>query len=354
MSRAASLAPMLSAWIGEAAAAFASLAKAGRARKTVRLSEQEDGLFRLERAREKGRRQGALDPFAFPAGALPPQARAELAGANVEIVLQSRHFLVRTLELPAQAAGFLDGVVRTQIDRITPWKSSEAVFATAPPEPLGPDRIRVSVIATTRSRLSAYLEALQPLGAAAATVSTEIELGGARVGAALLTQSLGDLGRLKTWRRGLTIVLAGAAFACVIAAGAWCWLGLPLDGERDRLEQQISAKRAALLAQRKAAEHDALVELDEKRRASLPTVLTIEALSRVLPNSTHLTELSVEQGKATISGVTDDAAALVGVIEQSRQFAHAAFSAPTTRTPNESGERFHIEAHVEPAWVAAP
>ena len=59
-----------------------------------------------------------------------------MRGANVQIVLQSRHFLIRSLELPAGAANFLDGVVRTQIDRLTPWRSTEAAFGTTAPERL--------------------------------------------------------------------------------------------------------------------------------------------------------------------------------------------------------------------------
>jgi general secretion pathway protein L len=45
---------------------------------------------------------------------------------------------------------------------------------------------------------------------------------------------------------------------------------------------------------------------------------------------------------------------LIRTIEQSAQFTRATFFAPTTRSPTESGERFHIQAHVEPYFPVGP
>jgi general secretion pathway protein L len=67
-----------------------------------------------------------------------------------------------------------------------------------------------------------------------------------------------------------------------------------------------------------------------------------------------LTDLNIDGAKLQVAGLTDNAPRLIGLIEQSHQFSHAAFFEPTTRGQNETGERFHVEAHIEPHWAHKP
>jgi general secretion pathway protein L len=76
--------------------------------------------------------------------------------------------------------------------------------------------------------------------------------------------------------------------------------------------------------------------------------MVLEAISRVLPDSTYVTELRVEGDKMQVVGLTQDAPSLIRLIEQSPEFARATFFAPTTRDQNDPGQRFHIEAHITP------
>src|ERR1035437_9359296 len=66
-------------------------------------------------------------------GALPPNWTTILHGSQIELVLLPSRFLFRPLELPKRAAEYLEGIVRSQIDRLTPWAANEAVYSWTPP-----------------------------------------------------------------------------------------------------------------------------------------------------------------------------------------------------------------------------
>ena len=80
----------------------------------------------------------------------------------------------------------------------------------------------------------------------------------------------------------------------------------------------------------------------------------LEALSQVLPDNTYVTELHLAGSKLQIAGITRDAPSLIPLIEQSQHFTRATFYAPTTRSPSDPGERFHIEARIEPKNAMNP
>ncbi|MCG5234869.1 PilN domain-containing protein [Xanthobacter oligotrophicus] len=343
-SSAVSLARLLDAFsvfIDLAAGFFADLRGRLTRGAPARLVEGEGGVFTL--ALPGGTVRLRLDdPTPFP-----PEIAAALKGREVELALDPGRFLFRPLELPRGAAAFLDGIVRSQIDRLTPWSATEAAYGFTAPQEAPDDRLALTVAATARARISPLVERLKAQGVGAILVTTQADGMGAPI-RVLDHAASGAASGAAGVRRILLAVLGGAAGAALLALAVSGLVGGSLDADLGDITQRIAAQRRAMVAARdgQGGAGGVLAALERRKREVPAGVLVLEALSQVLPDDTYVTELQIEGDKVEVTGVSREAAALIRLLEQSRQFAEATFVAPTTRAPGEAGERFQISARV--------
>jgi general secretion pathway protein L len=357
-------------WIDTVAVSLDGLIGRYRSGRTLHLVENDDGTLTLQtgdaadtatarssmgkvlRWRRSDGRAGVLAPIGVRIAngvfmeSLPGDWVAALRGSRVEIGLHPRRFLLQPLELPRQAAEFLEGIVRAQIDRLTPWNAGDAVFGwTRPVE--ADDRIKLSVVATARSTVWPYLNSLAGFGASSVTVSTRPQEC-ARV--TVLTQHAQGAAGAGRLRRVLAVViiLSGLAALASVTLGGMALDAL--DSELADLSHKIAARRVAMRLGEGSAAASAERALAQRKQTTPSSVLVLEALSKILPDHTYVTELRIEGDKLELVGITRDAPSLIELIEQSAQFTHATFFAPTTQTPGDPGERFHIEARIKPEF----
>ena len=164
MSALASFLGRLSRWIDDAAAGLNRFGAKLRRGRRIELSEQADGAFLAAEWRK-----GAAHPLDEPplrleqdrfADPISARMRTLFARSRVDVMLAPSRFVIRTLELPRGASQFLEGVVRSQLDRLTPWSASDAVFGWSSPRDAGPDRIAVAVAATASALIAPIARAL--------------------------------------------------------------------------------------------------------------------------------------------------------------------------------------------------
>jgi len=348
----AELKELFEVWIAAVTAAVHVMMAYIVPQRRVQLAEGEAGRF-TARVISSARKDPTLAPFAFELtqGRMQPapsaEWRAALRGSRIDIALRPEHVLFRNIDFPRQAADFLEGMVRAQIDRLTPWVASEALFGTTAPVPIANERIALTLAATSRQKIQPLLAFAADCGAA--SIAGRVEVPDAETGAApikLFEQTLtGAAGGAMDVARLLRLALLGAGIAAAASLLISAYLGSEYAAEQQELQQKISQRRAALRINRA----DGAETLLAKRKQSSPSsVLVLEAISRALPDTTYVTELHVEGDKMQVVGLTQDAPSLIKLIEQSPQFTRATFFAPTTRGQNEPGERFHIEAHITP------
>jgi general secretion pathway protein L len=339
----------LSRWIDDAAAGLIRFGAKLRRGRRIELREQADGAFAAAEWRK-----GAAHPldeaplrleqdrFAEPISA---RMRSLFTRSRVDVMLAPSRFVIRTLELPRGASQFLEGIVRSQLDRLTPWSASDAAFGWSSPRDAGPDRIAVAVAATAGARIAPIAQALVAARADDIRMSTSAADEGAAIPVFAQRSGDGDGDVARRLRKGLTIGLGLSGLALAMSFGAWLVIGGADETHFADLQIRIAERRAALTKQQDSAGEQAV---QARKRAAPSAVMTLEALANTLPDGTHLTELHIEDGKVQIVGLSGDAPALIGLMEQSRRFVRATFFAPTVRVPS-GGETFHIKARLEPS-----
>jgi general secretion pathway protein L len=352
------IALVLSRWLDDVAAAILSIVNALQPTRKFQVVEQEDLAFVVKALRRRSARPIVKAPLRFIEGKFveDPGARvlSRLVGGQVEIVLARRRFAFRFLELPGQASGFLDAIIRSQIDRLTPWSSSQAAFGCEAPKETSSGRIGVVVAATALSSVMPFVRALEAFKPKAIVVSTASDAGGDERRTIVFSQETNRDSSMHRLRRFLVAAPAAAGLAAAAAFTAWLQVGADLEDSRLQISRQMNERRAALSSESAGVFEVATAKLTQKKRESPATVIVLESLSQALPDDTYLTELHVADNKLEITGVTREAASLIRIIEQTDQFRNATFFAPTTRAPLEAGEQFHIEARILPYFPAFP
>lgn len=341
-------------WMSSVAEGIVAAADRTRSPRRVRLIEEGRDIFRVEGV--GGRTSGASAERVRMCdgkfvGAVPTSVATMLKGSRIEFVLDPDRFLFRPLELPKRAAEFLDGIIRAQIDRLTPWAATDAAFGWTAPREVGNDRICLTIAATARALVVPCVQAAVHVGARIVVVSTTRSGPGPDAAAIeVLDHRAGGTLDAPWTRRVLTAVFAAAASSAVLAAGAAQVIGSDLDARQSDLLRRISQHRVAM-RQDGSGTLPARQLLDRRKQGTAASVMVLEALSKSLPDHTYVTELRIDGDKLQIVGVTQDAPSLIRLMEQSPHFSRATFFAPTTRSPGDSGERFHIEARLNPVFT---
>jgi general secretion pathway protein L len=280
-------------------------------------------------------------------------AQPSLRRSRVEIVLRPERFLFRPLELPGRAAEFLEGIIRSQVDRLTPWSAAEAAFGHTAPIDAGDGRVSVTIAATAKNALSAWLRAAADAGARSVKLSTRVpDSSDDGPTIAVLDQSGAALDKPRLRRLLLVGAVAIGLLTALTLTGA-SFLENDLQGRQDELARRIAERRSSILAARGSAGSPAAAaeRALAKRKSETPSpVIALEALSRTLPDHTYVTELRIEGDRLRVTGLTRDAPSLIRLMEQSKHFPRASFFAPTTRGPNDVADRFHIETRVVPVF----
>jgi general secretion pathway protein L len=338
-------------WIAAVTEAVEGVAGRVVRSRRILLDVDDDGMFTARTTSSKSSAGLPDVSFRLDGNRAQPPLPAEwvtaFRGSRVEAQLPSDRVMACRLDFPGQAGDFLDGMIRAQVDRLTPWSVNDAVFGWSPPQVAANERIELIFAATSKLKIQPLLQFAGAMDAASIAISSAVAVGAEPpVAIKLLDKPLQSaVGSALSIPRLLRTTLLGAGIAAAASLLIAVYLENSMQSEQNELQRQISQRRAALRLDANGA-GSALGLLAKRKQTTPSSIMVLEAISQALPDSTYVTELRIEGDKVQVVGMTQDAPSLIRLMEQSPQFTRATFFAPTTHAANEAGERFHIEAHL--------
>jgi general secretion pathway protein L len=284
----------------------------------------------------------------------PDDVRRAAQSGLVVFQLPTDKLVVRRISVPTQAREFLPGIVRNQAERLSPWPVEQTVygFSAEASHQEEAATLDVRVFITSRAAVNNARDQLDAIGLAPDRIV-------ARQGDLPTVPSVALWSRLADappetierthWQIGMAIV-AIFLLSVGLSVGAFC------SAASLRAESEELAARSMTLQRQLQGSHtpQAIASLPPAERAwawkeSMPsTVIVLEVLSRALPDMAYLTELHLDNTTLRMIGLASDTPSLIAPLERSGHLTHVHFFAPTTRGPDGSLFRFHIEAQVVP------
>jgi general secretion pathway protein L len=254
--------------------------------------------------------------------------------------LPADQVLLRRAALPAQVRDNLRQVLAYEIDRLTPFAPNDVYFDA---RVIGPTargtKLNVELAVVRRDAAADWLERLRE----GRSPASRLAWMGAWTGANLLP-------REEQPRPARFGALATQGLVALVALLAVAALASPLWQKRqaqDLLDAELKRVRAAAVEVedvRAALERARLgsVEVLNRKREHPRMVDLLREVTDLLPDGTWVQTLNFRDGEVDIRGESDQATALIGMLERGPGISAVRFRSPVMQVASTGQERFHI------------
>jgi general secretion pathway protein L len=357
-------------WIEVLATLFLSWRDSGRERRSL-IVTRENGHIVVRRAEPtrdamlRDAQAGNILATLTPGTEISEDIRRAAHNSFVVLEFPPDMVFVRRITVPAQARKFLAGVIRNQIERLSPWPANDVVYGfAAEAGTADAAAVGVRIVMASRSDVDAAREDLAALGLPvdrivvrdADSEAVVVEVGGVRLdevaGSVTLWSRLGDPSRdsvgLVARKFGI-----GIAASMTVSVALSLWALASATSIRDESEGMAARSKVLQKQVQTGRTVSSLASMPLAERAwaskemSASSVIMMEALSRALPESAYVTEIRLEKDNLRIIGLAEDAPGLLAPLEKSKHMTDVRFFAPTARGPDGKRFRFSIEARIQ-------
>jgi general secretion pathway protein L len=333
---------ILGRWIEVLAALLLAMLAAWRSRRSFIVTRSDNDSFIV---RHGDAEDGAVAATLSPGMPAPAEFIRAARRRFVMFKLPGDEIAVQRISVPARAEEFLAGIVRNQIDRLSPWQGDQVAYgfaATSSAKDSG--SLDVRVLMTSRTVIEAVRAQLAALGLAVDRILACDEQAGLPV--VLWSRLEGAAADEQARVRRLIAASLIALLGLTLGVTGWAqFSAASMRSDSDELEARSSGLQRQLENGRgpSGALSDPAERAWNSKETAPSAVMILEALSRTIPDAAYVSELSLQNTTVRVSGMTDDAPSLIAPLEQSGKFADVHFFAPTTRAPDGVSFVFHIE-----------
>lgn len=263
---------------------------------------------------------------------------------EVVLRLPADQALSQMITLPQAASKNLRQVVGFELDRLTPFPAQQIYYdAQVLTQQQATRTIRVQFVMALRSVLDPLLDQLSATG----LMPDRVTVAGDRGGCNLLSPER------RPRRVSVAGTIRGVLWLLILVTGLAVAV-LPLWQQRALVVELIPKVQAA----RQQAEHVAKLrrQLDKanelahflpaKRRQEPRVIRVLEQLTRVIPDNTWVEQLEIRGNQLELRGQSQEASALLPLLEQSPLFQGATFRSPITRDARSGKDRFYLTAQI--------
>lgn len=292
-----------------------------------------------------GRRLIGRAPASSPEGLQGPIRKLRAKRRQATVRLAPDQGLRKSLELPLAAKDDLNQLLRFEMDRLTPFRSDEVLFAHRITGIDGRERrINVDLQLAPKAVVESALGTASGLG----LTPVRVELGGSDEAGA----GLDLLPNAHAASAGTSRVLRALVLLAVVLAAAA--VVIPLQQRRAtiaELERQVAAAKAeaeeSLALRERLEQVSASTDFLAAEKARVPMVSRILAeVTRVVPDQAYLARLDWRDEQLQLQGFAEASAALVGLLDSSPLFQTPQFRSPVTPDRRTGLERFHVSVQL--------
>jgi general secretion pathway protein L len=255
--------------------------------------------------------------------------------------------LCKTLSLPGAARRELKNLLGFEIDRETPFEQAEVYWSyLAGPLDKGRGKLDVDLVVVPHPVADAAVAAARDAGFDPAALEVDVATDRSVLIWVAAQQPVQQILLYRKFKPAVSVTCAVlAAFVIVSFAGLQLNLFLANRAIADLQERSHEASLLRQAANRRTA---SIAFLSKAQGTNENALGILAAATHTLPDDTYLTSFSVHDGHVTITGYSDSAANLIGLLAKAPAFREPVFDSPVTESQDSDQEKFSISMALAP------